>query len=106
LTEASAPVSDLDKVLILLTDGLNTRNRWTGTEADIDERTKKACDNIKKDTANHITVYTVRVIEGNAAPLKSCASRPEYYYDVQSASQLNAVFKQIAENLATLHISK
>jgi hypothetical protein len=106
LTEASAPASDLDKVLILLTDGLNTENRWTGVGADIDERTKKACDNIKKDTVNNITVYTIRVIEGNAALLKGCASKPEYYYDVQNASQLNAVFKQISENLASLRISK
>lgn len=106
LTEAAPPSSDLDKVLILLTDGENTMNRWGINPADIDERTKKVCDNIKKDIFNNIKVYTVRIIEGNASLLQSCASKPDMYYDVQSAPQLNTVFKKISENLASLRISK
>jgi Flp pilus assembly protein TadG len=109
LTEASAPAADLDKVIILLTDGENTES-WNNKDqdevknsADIDARTKKACDNVK---AANITVYTVRVIEGNASLLQGCASKPEYYFDVQNASQLNTVFKQISDNLASLRISK
>jgi hypothetical protein len=92
-------------VIILLTDGLNTRNRWVsdGTGKDIDPRTKKVCDNVKATT---IKVYTVRVIDGNAALLKDCATKPDMYYDVQNTSQLNAVFKKIGDDLATLRISK
>jgi Flp pilus assembly protein TadG len=106
LPEAAAPAADLDKVLILLTDGQNTQNRWSTNQAEIDERTKKACENIKKDTVNNIKVYTVRVIEGNVPLLQSCASKPDMFYDVQNAPQLNTVFKQISENLASLRISK
>jgi von Willebrand factor type A domain len=106
LTEPSAPAADLDKVLILLTDGQNTQNRWSTNQAEIDERTKKACENIKKDAVNNIKVYTVRVIEGNVPLLQSCASKPDMFYDVQNAPQLNTVFKQISENLASLRISK
>ena len=84
----------------------NTENRWDNNPADIDLRTKKACENIKKDVFNNIKVYMVRVIEGNASLLQSCASKPDMYFDVQNASQLNAVFKQISENLASLRISK
>jgi hypothetical protein len=51
-------------------------------------------------------VYTVRVINGNAALLKDCATKADMYYDVQNASQLNAVFKKIGDDLATLRISK
>ena len=103
LTTASAPAGDLDKVIILLTDGENTENRFTTNTAAIDKRTEAACANIKKD---NIKIYTVRVIEGNAALLKGCATSPANYFEVQQASQLNAVFKSIADSLATLHIAK
>ncbi|MGE0750136.1 MAG: VWA domain-containing protein [Variibacter sp.] len=103
LTEASAPATDLDKVLILLTDGDNTQNRFSSTQSQIDARTTKACANIKN--AN-IKVYTVRVLDGNASLLQGCASKPEMYYDVQNSSQLNLVFTDIAQNLASLRISK
>jgi Flp pilus assembly protein TadG len=100
---APAAATDLDKVLILLTDGENTQNRWTTSASSINARTTLACNNIK---AANIKVYTVRVIDGNAALLQSCATNPSMYYDVQQASQLNAVFTSIAQNLANLRIAK
>ncbi len=103
LTEAEAPKPDLDKVIILLTDGENTRNRWTTRTSSIDARTQAACANIK---AANIKIYTVRVIDGNAALLKNCATRPDMYYDVQQASQLYGVFTSIAQNLANLRVSQ
>ena len=102
-TQGAAPQSDLDKVVILLTDGENTQNRWSGTASQIDARTKKACTNIK---AAGIKLYTVRVINGNATLLKDCASSPTMYFDVQESSQLNIVFGTIAKNLANLRIVK
>src|SRR5262245_25326505 len=100
---AQTPSADLDKVIILLTDGDNTQNRWTTVQADIDARTAKACAAVK---AANIKLYTVRVINGNAALLQACATRPDMYYNVQNASQLNTVFTTIAQNLANLRIAK
>lgn len=100
---APAPAPDLDKVIILLTDGQNTQNRWGSSQTSIDARTQKACDNIK---AANIRIYTVRVIDGNAALLKNCATNPDMYYDVYEASELNGVFSSIAQNLANLRIAK
>jgi hypothetical protein len=94
---------DLDKVIILLTDGDNTQNRWSSTASVINARTQKACDNAKAD---NIKVYTVRVIAGNATLLKNCATKPDMYYDVDQASELNGVFGAIAQQLATLRIAK
>ena len=37
---------------------------------------------------------------------KNCASKPDMYFNVQQASQLNSVFSAIAQNLANLRISK
>ena len=109
LTEAAAPAPDLDKVIILLTDGDNTRawnnasNNEVTSQSAIDARTKLVCANVK---AAGIKLYVVRVIEGNATLLKECASNPTMYFDVQQASQLNAVFTTIAQNLANLRLSK
>lgn len=100
---APAEATDLDKVIILLTDGENTQNRWTTSSSSIDARTQKACDNAK---AANIRIYTVRVIDGDATLLKNCATAPSMYYDVQQADQLNAAFSAIAQNLANLRIVK
>jgi Flp pilus assembly protein TadG len=100
---APTPQPDLDKVIILLTDGQNTQNRWTSSTSSIDTRTQKVCDNAKAD---NIKIYTVRVIDGNGTLLKNCATKPDMYYDVEEADQLNVVFKSIAQNLANLRIAK
>jgi hypothetical protein len=100
---APAKASDLDKVVVLLTDGENTQNRWTTSGSSIDARTQKVCDNAKAD---NVKLYTVRVINGDAALLKGCASKASMYYDVQQADQLNAAFESIAQNLANLRLSK
>lgn len=100
---AAAPVKDLDKVIILLTDGENTQSRDSTTAKTIDARTKLACQNAKD--AN-IRIYTIRVINGNADLLKACATKPDMYYDVQNASQLSGVFKTIAQSLANLRLAK
>ena len=101
--QCAAPSPDLDKVIILLTDGENTQNRWTNSQSSIDARTQKACDNAK---AANIKLYTVRVIDGNATLLQACATKPDMYFNVQQASQLNSVFGSIAQNLANLRIAK
>ena len=103
LPEGSDPAPDKDKVIVLLTDGTNTQNRWTSSESSIDARTSAACTNVK---AANIKVYTVRVIDGNASLLKGCATNPNMYYEVQQASQLNNVFSSIAQNLANLRIAR
>jgi Flp pilus assembly protein TadG len=100
---APAVAPDLEKVIILMTDGDNTQNRWTNSQTSIDTRTQKACDNAK---AAGIKLYTVRVIAGNATLLKGCATNPDMYFDVQQASQLNTVFSSIAQKLTNLRLSK
>jgi Flp pilus assembly protein TadG len=103
LTQGSDPAPDKDKVIVLLTDGDNTQNRWTTSGSSIDARTALACANAKAD---NIKVYTVRVIDGDATLLRNCATKPNMYYDVSQASELNSVFSSIAQNLANLRIAK
>jgi Flp pilus assembly protein TadG len=109
LIEATAPAPDVDKVIILLTDGDNTEawnnsnNTKITNQSTIDARTALACTNIK---AANIKIYTVRVIDGNASLLTNCASSPNMYFNVQNASELNSVFSAIAQNLANLRLAK
>jgi Flp pilus assembly protein TadG len=109
LSEASAPKEDLDKVIILLTDGDNTEswknsnNSKVTSSGSIDARTALACTNAK---AANIKIYAIRVINGNATLLKNCATRSDMYFDVQNSSQLSAVFSAIAQNLANLRLAK
>ncbi len=107
MTEAAAPAEDLSKYIILMTDGDNTQNRFGGNGysscAQCDTRTALACTNAK---AAGIRIYTIRVIDGNADLLRNCASDSTMYYDVQSASDLTAVFNAIGGQLANLHLSQ
>jgi hypothetical protein len=101
--DAPPPADDLDKVIVILTDGDNTQNRWSSSQSSIDSRTSKVCDNIK---GQNIKLYTVRVINGNGTLLKNCATKPSMYYDVDQAIELTSVFGSIAQNLANLRLAK
>lgn len=97
----------LNKYMILLTDGDNTKNRWDGNgsalSTAVDDRTKLACTNIK---SSGVLVYTIRVLDGNAALLRNCASAPGMYYEVSSASQLSPVFKAIAAEISQVRLTQ
>jgi Flp pilus assembly protein TadG len=103
LTDGKPVRPDVEKVIILLTDGLNTQNRFTTVPSQIDTRTAAVCANIK---AAGIRMYVVRVIEGNADLLSGCATAPNMYYDVQVSSQLKDVFASIAASLSGARLSK
>jgi Flp pilus assembly protein TadG/uncharacterized protein YegL len=92
--------------IILLSDGLNTQNRWYSNASQIDDRQKKLCDNAK---AAGITVYTVQVNTGGdptSAVLQYCASGTQNFYSVTSASQTAAVFTSIGTSLSKLRVAK
>ena len=119
------------KVVVLMTDGENTygattkyndsaydgygfiwQNR-TGTTTTsesarttaIDNRLALICTNMK---AAGIVIYTVRVevTTGSSALLQGCATTPDKFYDVQSASNLTAVFSAIAGSIENLRITQ
>lgn len=103
LSNAVAPASNLDKVIVFLTDGENTENRFTTNADDIDERTASLCTAIK---ASGVIVYTIRVMDGNATLLRNCASDTGKYFSVTNASQLTSVFSSIAQALSNLRVSQ
>jgi len=92
---------DMDKYMIVVTDGENTENRWSSKTSDIDTRTALACQAAKD---KGITVFVVRVMEGNSSMLQKCASKTIYYYDLKTASQLSAAMSDIFLRIGKLRI--
>lgn len=117
--EASAN-GDTERFMILLTDGENTVDRWTKTNgygqvltdtARMDKDTQGMCDAITErgvaETAKtlKIKLYTVLVIDGNENLLRNCASTPDMFRKVQQASELESVFKQIANEIGRVSLT-
>ncbi|NLH82068.1 MAG: VWA domain-containing protein [Phyllobacteriaceae bacterium] len=111
---SSAPLigasSSSKKYMIVMTDGMNTQDRWWGdgtanspNRDKIDARTKLVCDNAKKAG---ITVYTINLVQGDPTLLTYCASDSTKYFAVSDASQLSNVFLQIANMLKRIRLSK
>ena len=98
---------DVQQIIILLTDGLNTQNRWYSDQASIDARQKILCANVK---AANITLYTIQVNIGNKDPvstlLKECASKPEYSYHLTTTGEVATVFNTIGTNLSKLRLAR
>ncbi|WAP67820.1 vWA domain-containing protein [Jiella pelagia] len=91
------------KIMIVLTDGDNTQNRWNGWDKAslIDARTKTACENTR---AMDVEVFTIRLMQGNETLLKGCATDDDHYFAVTNASQLTNTFKEIAERVLRIRI--
>ncbi len=79
---------------MILTDGDNTMSHVNGALTSnvgtIDAQTRTACGLVK---SNGVELFTVRLLKGNAALLKSCASDSNHYFDVQDAAQLKTAFQ-------------
>ena len=92
--------------IILLSDGLNTENRWYTNASSINARQKMTCDNIK---AAGITLYTIQVntdSDSISALLQQCASSSEKFFLLTSADQILPTFNSIGANLSKLYIAQ
>ena len=88
---------------VLLTDGLNTQDRWYSNQAQIDAREKILCDNVK---AAGITLWTIQVNTGGdptSTLLQGCASSPDKFFLLTSAQQIISTFDNISFKITQLH---
>ncbi len=108
------PLMDPSKVykqaIILLTDGLNTQDRWYGNgysvSSQVDARQQILCNAIK---AADITIYTVQVNTGGdptSTLLQNCASSSDKFFLLTSSDQIVTTFQQIGTELSDLRISQ
>jgi len=101
---AAAGTTGVKKYLVLLTDGDNTQNRFGDPAYKIDDRTKAMCSTVKAAPEN-ITVYTVRVIDGNKSLLEGCASSAKNYYEVNSANDIAKAFQAILDDITGIRLA-
>ena len=100
------PTYQYTQVIILLTDGLNTQDRWYSTQNSIDTRQQMTCNNIK---AAGITLYTIQVDTGGdptSTLLQNCASDSTKFWLLTQSSQIADVFTQIGTNLTKLRVAQ
>ena len=103
------------QVIILLSDGLNTQDRWYTDQTSIDKRMYDSttglgtCANIK---AAGIVIYTIQVNTGGdptSTLLQGCASNTsgttDHFYLLTTADQIIDTFKEIGTNLTKLRIA-
>jgi len=94
------------QIIILLTDGLNTQDRWYTSQSSIDAREQMTCNNIK---AAGITLYAIQVNTGGdptSTLLQNCATDSKKFFLLTSANQIVTTFNTIGTNLSQLRISK
>jgi Flp pilus assembly protein TadG len=99
----------IQNVIVLLSDGLNTQDRWpangngVNTAPAVDARMALACTNAK---AANVMIYTVLVMSGNSTVLQACATDQTKYFELTTAGQIVTAFNQIGTELANLHLSR
>lgn len=108
---------DWDKVVLMMTDGVNTmssvysaygRSNEHDVDADdLDDRLEETCGNMK---AAGILIYTVTFDDGVDQDTKDlfrdCATTAANWHDAPTQDDLEDVFEQIARELSNLHIKQ
>jgi Flp pilus assembly protein TadG len=96
--------------IVLLSDGLNTQNRWTTTAGDIDTRQEKLCASIAGDKTNPVTVFTIQVNINNADAksqvLQDCATKDGSFQMITTTDQTSDAFKNILTQISKLRVAK
>jgi len=98
-------------VIILMSDGLNTENRWydfgeSGAQAAIDAREQITCNNVK---AKGIILYTIHVnTDGDPTStlLRNCGTTTDKFFLLTSADQMVTTFNTIGVQLTSLRLAK
>jgi Flp pilus assembly protein TadG len=100
-----------EKVMILMTDGENTRakngvmHNQAGQNNKADQTTRDLCNAIKDEK---ITIYTIAYEVNDTSTrdlLKGCATVEANYYNARNAGQLRKAFEDIADTLIEVRIS-
>ncbi len=92
----NAPAEDTDynysNVVILLSDGDNTQNRFTSSASQIDARQRLLCTSAK---TSGILVYTIQVNTANdntSSVMSDCSSGSSFFFPTTTASGIGSAF--------------
>lgn len=107
----SALPQNTSQVIIILSDGLNTQDRWSGDgsneDSGTDGRMNTLCTNAK---AAGFVVYAVFVdlngTQGNSTVLQNCATDQSHYFDLTTSGAIITAFSQIATQITQLRVAR
>ncbi|HEY1629795.1 MAG TPA: pilus assembly protein [Rhizomicrobium sp.] len=99
------------QVIIILSDGLNTQDRWYGDGSNqstqVDGRMATLCTNAK---AAGFTIYAVFVdlngTQGNSTVLQNCATDNDHYFDLTTSGAIVTAFSTIATQITQLRVAQ
>jgi Flp pilus assembly protein TadG len=107
------PNFQYEEIIILLSDGLNTQDRWWGNgsspETKVDDRMSGTTGTCQKIKDARITIYTVQVNtsgDPESALLKNCATDVNKYFHLRQAGEMPDTFKQIVRDISKLRIAR
>lgn len=122
LTEGAAYDPDNKKprkVIVLMTDGLNSRTvvktgEKTGTyknanakeQVQVNTDTETACAYAKSKNIEIFSVSFMVYDEAAKAMLQKCASGPDHYYDATDSVKMLAAFSGIAQSLSQVRLAR
>ncbi len=103
--------ANTSRYIIILSDGLNTQDRWTGDggndDSGTDGRMNTVCANAK---AAGIIIYAVFVdlngTQGNSTVLQNCATDSSHYYDLTTSGSIVTAFQTIGQQITNLHVAQ
>ncbi|HEX2593587.1 MAG TPA: TadE/TadG family type IV pilus assembly protein [Rhizomicrobium sp.] len=103
--------SDTSQVIIILSDGLNTQDRWYGDGANqasgVDDRMSAICTAVKRTGT---IVYSVFVhfdgSSGNSTVMQNCATDTSKFFDISTSASISTVFATIGQQITNLRVSR
>ena len=102
---AEDPKYTYKKVIILISDGLNTESRHSDRQTEIDARQILLCDAVK---AAGITLYTIQVNTGGdptSTVMRNCASTSDKFTVMTNPTQLVTTLSDIGGQLTRLRLT-
>jgi hypothetical protein len=109
----SAPSKDpgytYNDFVVIVSDGLNTQNRWSTDQTTIDNRQKILCDNMKRAPYN-VQIFALQINTSTTSPdpvssvLQYCAGSADNFQMITSSSQTAQAFQNITTQLAKLRV--
>jgi Flp pilus assembly protein TadG len=119
----TAPAKDSNysykDIIILMSDGMNTENRYSSSQTQIDKRmydsSKSGAGTCANAKSAGVIIYSVQVNTGGdptSTVMKNCAGSkdkmvdPEKFWEIKSSGDLGTVFNTIGTNLTKLRVAK
>ncbi len=105
------------KVIVMMTDGVNTMNYWYSTygptqdhnitPSDLDDRFTEVCNDLKSKGAIIYAVTFYSGVSENTKDLyRQCATSEDYYHDAPDQEDLIDAFETISRELSNLYIKE